>query len=93
MPAKAFNWQIGPATIAVVLSFLGSVYYFGGQQAETKATLQDIRSVIQEVQRSDAQKARAIADQDTRVGRVETAVTFITSAVSRIENKLDGSKP
>jgi hypothetical protein len=90
MPAKkkGIQWDgtIGPASLIGVIGSL-SVLVSIGVMWGTMATKQEsIQSTILGLERTARARDDHVSAQGERLGKVETSVTFISSAIQRIES-------
>jgi negative regulator of sigma E activity len=103
-----WDTRVGPATVAAILSAAGvigvnlwtaSSNYRGladkleeqGAKIEQVAKGSDTRFQTVYNSLGKTRDSQQLADQ--RLGRVETAISYISSQVQRVEAKLDGSSP
>jgi hypothetical protein len=90
MPAKkkGIQWDgtIGPASIVGVIGSL-SVLVSVGVMWGTMATKQEsIQSTVLGLERTARNRDEHVSAQGERLGKVETSVSYISSAISRIES-------
>lgn len=86
---SVFDFKIGPAFLAVIVSIFISFaqfVYSQGQQSTTNANTQKSIDLIRD---SDQRRDDKISGQSERLAKVETIVNAIQSSLSSIDTKLD----
>lgn len=98
-----WNGEVGPAFIAILLAAAGALWWGGHFQGQVESALLEHREAVKEAKEAAMKsvaavsavkdsldgRLRAVTEQDARLGKVETAMGFVTSAIARIEEKLD----
>lgn len=84
-----WNGEIGPASIIGVVGSLSVLVSIGIVYGRMDTKLDNTTTVAVEAKASALMSQKAESDQSERLGRVETAVTFIVPTLQRIEAKLE----
>ena len=93
-----FQWdpKVGPAAIIGIIMGLGTLVTVGIAWGSLKSDVQtsvvmatDAKNAARQIAERTSSRDTKVAEQSERIGRIETAVTFMVPALQRIEQKLD----